>query len=246
MPVIRVENLSFRYSAMDAISNISFAVGKGDYLGIVGPNGSGKSTLIKNILGILRPQQGRIELFGTKQALFRQWNKIGYLPQRLSALNTHFPATVTEIVQMGLTDKNTTALHQALDKMAIGHLAPRLIGELSYGEQQRAMLARALLRRPELLIFDEPTTALDPETRDIFYALTQQLNKEEGTTVILITHDIGVIGQYAQNLLYLDKKVVFSGTFKSFCSSSDMTGLFGPESQHIICHQHDHNGDIKP
>ena len=242
MPVIRVENLSFRYNGMEALSGITFAVEQGDYLGIVGPNGSGKSTLIKNILGILRPERGVIELFGTKLSSFRRWNKIGYLPQRLSALNTHFPATVAEIVQMGLTEKNKRALQKALDMMAIGHLSARLIGELSYGEQQRAMLARALLRRPELLIFDEPTTALDPETRDIFYALTQQLNRMEGTTVLLITHDIGVIGQYAQNLLYMDKKVVFSGTFKDFCSSSDMTGLFGPESQHIICHQHDHSG----
>jgi len=241
MPVIRVENLSFRYNGMEAISNISFDVEKGDYLGIVGPNGSGKSTLIKNILGILQPNGGTIELFGTRLAFFRQWHKIGYLPQRLSSLNTHFPATVSEIVRMGLADKNKAELQHALDKMGIGHLSSRLIGELSYGEQQRAMLARAILRKPELLIFDEPTTALDPETREIFYALTQQLNKTEGVTVVLITHDIGVIGQYAQNLLYMDKKVIFSGTFKDFCSSADMTGLFGPESQHIICHQHQHD-----
>jgi len=104
------------------------------------------------------------------------------------------------------------------------------------------MLARALIRRPELLIFDEPTTALDPETRDIFYALTRRLNQEEGTTIILITHDSGVIGQYAQYLLYLDKKVIFSGTFRDFCTSRDMAGVFGPESQHIICHQHDGTG----
>ncbi len=240
MQIIRVENLSFRYNGMEAISGITFSVEKGDYLGIVGPNGSGKSTLIKNILGILRPDRGLVELFGTKLALFRDWNKIGYLPQRINALSAHFPATVSEIVQMGMKKKSRVALRQTLDMMAIGHLASRLIGELSYGEQQRAMLARALLRKPELLIFDEPTTALDPETRELFYAMTEQLNRTDQTTVILITHDIGVIGQYAQNLLYLDKKSVFSGTFKDFCSSPDMTGLFGPASQHIICHQHDH------
>ncbi len=240
MPVIRVENLSFRYNGIEAISGITFSVEKGDYLGIVGPNGSGKSTLIKNILGILRPESGLVELFGTKLGLFRDWHKIGYLPQRLSALSAHFPGTVSEIVQMGMKNKSKAALRQTLDMMAIGHLASRLIGELSYGEQQRAMLARALLRRPELLIFDEPATALDPETRELFYAMTEQLNRMDQTTVILITHDIGVIGQYALNLLYLDKKAVFSGTFKDFCSSPDMTGLFGPASQHIICHQHDH------
>ena len=165
--------------------------------------------------------------------------KIGYLPQRLSALNAHFPGTVEEIVQMGLPKKDLVTLRRTLEMMAIGHLASRLIGELSYGEQQRAMLARALMRRPELLIFDEPTTALDPETREIFYSLTQEMNRKDGTTVILVTHDTGAIGQYAQNLLYLDKKVIFSGTFKDFCSSQVMTGFFGPTSQHIICHQHD-------
>jgi zinc transport system ATP-binding protein len=239
MPIIRVDDLTFRYNGLDVISNITFAVEKGIYLGIVGPNGSGKSTLVKNILGILRPEQGRVELFGKPIDHFRQWGKIGYLPQRLSALNTHFPGTVEEIVQMGLHKKDAASLARTLEMMAIGHLASRLIGELSYGEQQRAMLARALMRRPQLLIFDEPTTALDPETREIFYALTQELNRTDGTTVILVTHDIGVIGQYAQNLLYLDKKVIFSGTFGDFCSSRDMAGFFGPTSQHIICHQHD-------
>ena len=239
MSIIRVDDLTFRYNGLDVISNITFAVEKGVYLGIVGPNGSGKSTLIKNILGILRPEQGRVELFGNPLSVFRQWRKIGYLPQRLSALNAHFPGTVEEIVQMGLPKKDAVTLRRTLEMMAIAHLASRLIGELSYGEQQRAMLARALMRRPELLIFDEPTTALDPETRGIFYSLTQEMNRKDGTTVILVTHDIGVIGQYAQNLLYLDKKVIFSGTFKDFCSSQVMTGFFGPTSQHIICHQHD-------
>jgi len=239
MSVILVDDLTFRYNGLDVISNITFTVEKGIYLGIVGPNGSGKSTLIKNILGILRPEQGRVELFGKPLGVFRHWEKIGYLPQRLSALNAHFPGTVAEIVQMGLPKKDPVMMRRTLEMMAIGHLASRLIGELSYGEQQRAMLARTLMRRPELLIFDEPTTALDHETREIFYSLTREMNRTNGTTVILVTHDIGVIGQYAQNLLYLDKKVIFSGTFKDFCSSPDMTGLFGPTSQHIICHQHD-------
>ncbi len=239
MSIIRVDDLTFRYNGLNVISDITFAVEKGIYLGIVGPNGSGKSTLIKNILGILQPEQGRVELFGNPLSVFRQWRKIGYLPQRLSALNAHFPGTVEEIVQMGLPKKDALTLRRTLEMMAIGHLASRLIGELSYGEQQRAMLARALMRRPELLIFDEPTTALDPETREVFYSLTQEMNRKDGTTVILVTHDIGVIGQYAQNLLYLDKKVIFSGTFKDFCSSQVMTGFFGPTSQHIICHQHD-------
>jgi zinc transport system ATP-binding protein len=238
--ILRTEKLTFYYNGIEVLQNISFAVQKGDYLGVAGPNGSGKSTLIKNILGILRPERGNIYLFGQPLAAFRGWNKIGYLPQRLAALNNHFPGTVREIVQLGVSRKrNYRDIKQVLSMMDIEHLSSRLIGELSYGEQQRTMLARALCGKPELLIFDEPTTALDPQTRENFYGLTQQLNREQGTTIILITHDTGVLGNYARYLLYLDKKVIFSGTFKDFCTSPDMAGFFGPISQHIICHQHD-------
>lgn len=238
MNVINVDNLTFSYNALEAISDISFAVKKGDYLGIAGPNGSGKSTLVKNILGILRPQKGTVSVFGQPVNRFNQWDRIGYLPQRISALNHHFPGTVEEIVQLGASKINQTCLRQILDSMGIAHLAKRLIGELSYGEQQRTMLSRALINQPDLLIFDEPTTALDPETRDIFYTMTGQMNSLHGTTVILVTHDTGVIGQYARHLLYMDKKLIFFGTFEAFCASPDMTGFFGPNSQHMICHQH--------
>ncbi|PKN68829.1 MAG: ABC transporter ATP-binding protein [Deltaproteobacteria bacterium HGW-Deltaproteobacteria-12] len=242
MPVniIRIEKLTFCYNGIEVLQNISFAVNKGDYLGVAGPNGSGKSTLIKNILGILTPREGNISLFGQPLAAFSSWNKIGYLPQRLAALNTHFPGTVREIVQLGARRKaNYGDIKQVLQMMDIEHLSSRLIGELSYGEQQRTMLARALAVKPELLIFDEPTTALDPKTRDSFYQLTQELNRHEGTTIILITHDTGILGNYASSLLYLDKKIIFAGSFEDFCTSPDMAGLFGSASQHIICHQHD-------
>ncbi|MEN6374147.1 MAG: metal ABC transporter ATP-binding protein [Smithella sp.] len=242
MPVniISTENLTFCYNGIEVLQNISFAVEKGSYMGVAGPNGSGKSTLIKNILGILHPRQGSVYLFGQPLANFREWNKIGYLPQRLAALNSHFPGTVREIVQLGTAGKMSPRdVKEVLQMMDIEHLSSRLIGELSYGQQQRAMLARALASKPELLIFDEPTTALDPQTRENFYQLTRDLNLQQGTTIILVTHDTGVLGNYARLLLYLDKKVVFLGTFENFCASSEMTGIFGRASQHIICHQHD-------
>ncbi|HQO13731.1 MAG TPA: ABC transporter ATP-binding protein [Smithellaceae bacterium] len=216
--LVRVENLTFSYNSTPAVNGISFNLNKGDYLGIVGPNGSGKSTLVKNILGILPLQSGSIHLFGQPQHKFRRWDKIGYLPQKLSALNTHFPGSVGEILEMGLRKKNAGEKRQVLELMGISHLSSRLIGELSYGEQQRVMLARALIGRPELIIFDEPTTALDPETRDIFYSLSENLNRTNGTTIILVTHDIGIIGEYARHLLYLDKKVLFTEHLKNFAN----------------------------
>ena len=240
--IIRVDDLTFCYNGTAVISDISLTIRKGDYLGIAGSNGSGKSTLIKNILGILQPLKGTISLFGEPISSFNQWHKIGYLPQRINALNYHFPSTVAEIVQLGIRKGHEADLKTTLNLMGIGHLSTKLIGELSYGEQQRVMLAHALIRKPDLLIFDEPTTALDPETRDIFYSLTDDMNRH-GTTVVLITHDTSIIGKYARNLLYLDKKIIFSGTFEDFCSSPDMTGFFGLDSQHMICHQHDKMGN---
>ncbi|HNY49354.1 MAG TPA: metal ABC transporter ATP-binding protein [Smithella sp.] len=236
--VIRVDDLTFCYNGTAVISDVSLTIQNGDYLGIAGSNGSGKSTLIKNILGILQPSKGTVFLFGQPLSTFNQWDKIGYLPQRINALNYHFPSTVGEIVQLGIKKRNAADLQKTLRLMGIEHLSAKLIGELSYGEQQRVMLARALIRKPELLIFDEPTTALDPETRDVFYSITDAMNRN-GTTVVLITHDTGIIGKYARHLLYLDKKVIFSGTFEDFCCSPDMTGFFGSDSQHMICHQHD-------
>lgn len=100
--IIKIDNLSFCYNGTEAISDISFVVNQGDYLGIAGSNGSGKSTLIKNILGILEPQKGSIRIFGQPVTSFNQWHRIGYLPQRINALNYHFPCTVAEIVQLGI------------------------------------------------------------------------------------------------------------------------------------------------
>jgi len=240
--IIHVDNLTFRYNGTEVISDISFMVKRGDYLGIAGSNGSGKSTLIKNILGILKPLKGNINIFDQPLSSFNQWQRIGYLPQRINALNYHFPGTVSEIVRLGIKKCDPLDVKNTLALMGIAHLSTHLIGELSYGEQQRVMLARALIKKPDLLVFDEPTTALDPETRDIFYSLTGELNRN-GTTVVLVTHDTGIIGKYARNLLYLDKKLIFCGTFEDFCTSPDMTGFFGLDSQHMICHQHDKTGD---
>lgn len=242
MNAVNVTHLTFSYNGLEAISDISFAVRKGEYLGIAGPNGSGKSTLIKNILGILKPQKGTVELFGHPLGRFEQWDKIGYLPQRIGALDHHFPGTVEEIVLLGGVKTSRTRLDDVLESLKIGHLSRRLISELSYGQQQRTMLARALITRPELLVFDEPTTALDPETRDIFYSLTGKMNRENNTTIILVTHDTGIIGRYARQLLYLDKKLIFFGTFEEFCQSQEMAGFFGMDSQHLICHQHNKKG----
>ncbi|AAR36377.1 ABC transporter ATP-binding protein [Geobacter sulfurreducens] len=250
MPVdaVAVTGVTLGYQGTEALTDVSFAVAAGDYVGIVGPNGSGKSTLIRCILGLARPDRGEIRLFGTPLAGFDQWQRVGYLPQGLQYFNPHFPATVAEVVGLGLLagrrfprrprSGDGAAVTHALELMGIESIRDRLVGELSGGLRQRALLARALVSGPELLVLDEPTTALDPETRESFYQTIRDLNRSRGTTVILVTHDSGTIGSHASRFLYLDKRVVFYGGFDEFCGSQAMSDFFGIHSQHLICHRH--------
>ena len=246
--ILSIRNLSFSYDSTEVLSGVSFAIDKGDYIALAGPNGAGKTTLVRVILGLENKYEGTIELFGRDFKSFKDWARIGYLPQQVNDFNPLFPATVKEVVGLGLlshksfprkfTKSDDTKILKALELMDIALLKDKLVGELSGGQQQRVFLCRALVSDPELLILDEPSTALDPQTREHFFALAGKLNKDKGVTLIIITHDTAHIGQYAGKLLYLDKQVVFYGGFADFCQSKEMEKFFGPFSQHLICHQH--------
>lgn len=248
--LLSISNLYSRYNKLyDVLSDISFSINSGDYIGLVGPNGSGKTTLIKCILGLIKPYKGNISLFGQNPAEFNEWNKIGYLPQKITSFNPIFPATVKEIISLGLISKkhlpgytsksDDILIKKVLELFDIENIKSCAIGELSGGQQQRVFLARAMVSEPELLILDEPSTSLDPEAREIFFNILHKINKDFKITIILVTHDFGTVGKYASKLLYLDKKIIFYGGFEDFCSSKDMTEYFGKFSQHIICHRHD-------
>ena len=247
--IISADRLSFQYNSTEVLTDISFGLDAGDYVGLVGPNGSGKTTLIKLLLGLYQPVRGSIRLYGCDPSAFEDWQRVGYLPQKIASFNPHFPATVGEIVALGLLSKKRVskksgkydgiAVDRALELMDIVNIRKELIGELSGGQQQRVLIAKAIVSEPELLILDEPTTALDPETREKFFGLLKELNEQKHLTIIIITHDMGTIGKYASRLLYLDKKIIFYGSFEAFCTSGDMSNYFGEYSQHVICHRHD-------
>lgn len=245
---VSIDKLSFKYNSTHILNDISFNIWAGDYIGLVGPNGSGKTTLIKIIAGIATASKGSVRLFGKPPTYFKDCHKVGYLPQRLKFFNPHFPATVKEVVTSGLLSKkkfpkrikqtDKSATNKALELMNITNIKDKLIGELSGGQQQRVLVARAIVSEPEILILDEPTVALDPESRENFFQLLKFLNKNNNVTIILVTHDIGSIGKYASKLLYLDKNIIFYGSFEDFCVSKNMAAYFGEFSQHIICHRH--------
>jgi len=243
--IVESRNLFINFGSIPVLSDVCFRIERGDYVGLVGPNGSGKSTLIKCILGLLRPASGSVTLFGNDALLMQNREKIGYLPQRIDFFNPRFPSTVAEIISQGLLarkragkDLGKRQTDDMLELLEITGIRNRRIGDLSGGQQQRVFIARALVNEPDLLMLDEPASALDPEMRDHFFSLLRELNGIKRVTIIMVTHDIGGIGEHASKLLYLDKRVIFFGGFDEFCRSENMAQFFGAASQHIICHEH--------
>jgi zinc transport system ATP-binding protein len=231
--VLSVKDLCFSYGPIEVLCGITFAVEPGDYLALAGPNGAGKTTLVKTILGLTERYRGTVELFGRRPEQLRDTWRVGYLPQRVTAFNPLFPATVREVVGIGLMSRKSfprrlnqhdaVRVRQALELMAITDLKDRLVGNLSGGQQQRVFLARALVSDPELLILDEPSTALDAQSREDFFELLLRLNRERKMAIILISHDISTVARYAGRLLYLDKHIIYDGRFADFCES-DLQG----------------------
>lgn len=248
MPIISVENLSVKMHNSVVLSDISFEVTSGEYIGIVGPNGSGKSTLIRCLLRLNDIDGGSIEIMGKSLTEFSEWHRIGYLPQATVVANKSFPASVGEIVATGLLGcksfprrfkkPDRDRVLEMLETLDIADLYQEQIGKLSGGQSQRVFLARAMVSDPDILILDEPTAALDPVTRAQFYETIAALNRDRKKTILLITHDSSTIGNYAAKLLYLDRRLIFFGNFKEFCQSQDMSHYFGDFAQHLICHQH--------
>jgi zinc transport system ATP-binding protein len=242
--LLELKNVSINYGKIPAIIDVSFNVNAGDYIGVVGPNGSGKTTLMKAILGLLPVSEGSIRLSNGNN----KGHLVGYVPQKNTGSESYFPATVKEIVSTGLLSSKkglkfiSKSDHQKvdgmLDKLHIADLCEKKIGSLSGGQYQRVLLARALVNEPKLLILDEPTSALDPLIRDELYTLLSEFNSAGGITILLVSHDIGTIGKYTKKMLYLDRKLVFFGSYNDFCGSDTMTDYFGYEAQHRICWRH--------
>jgi zinc transport system ATP-binding protein len=245
--IISLNNVSVSFGASQVLQNISLDIKQGDFIGITGPNGAGKSTLIRTILN-LNPYTGSIKLWDTPLSNFHHWNYIGYVPQSLTQYSHQFPATVEEIVSLGLIStlswprilnkENINDIHNILKSLDIQDLAKTSIHDLSGGQRQRVWLAKALVSNPKVLILDEPTNALDPEIRQVFYEQVSALHKQ-GLTILLITHDTNDIGNYAEKILLIDTNIIFWGDFNEFCKSDSMSNYFGEGSKHIICHQHE-------
>lgn len=222
MAQLTCQNLTVGYDGRTVLQGLNFEVNPGDYLCILGENGSGKSTLMKTILGLQAPISGRIL---TGDGLRK--NEIGYLPQQTQA-QKDFPASVREIVLSGCqgrcgsrpfySKEEKRLAEENIGKMGIGSLTKRCYRELSGGQQQRVLLARALCATRKMLLLDEPVSGLDPRVTAEMYGLIETLNREEGITVMMISHDISAALKYASHILHIGDSVFF-GTKADYLQS---------------------------
>jgi zinc transport system ATP-binding protein len=198
--IIEIKDLTFTYGCHPVLEEINLTIARGDAVGITGPNGAGKTTLLNLIMGRLKPQRGRITIFGSGLEKFKDHSRISYVPQKATFFNPSFPASVREVVVSGLTPKkgllrllNASDYREAdrvLEMVGLAGIGHRLLSGLSGGQQQRVLIARALAARPEVIIMDEPTVGLDTSSQQEIISLLKALNRDNGVTLLIVSHDI--------------------------------------------------------
>ena len=221
-PLLKCEHVDFGYENYDVVKDVSMEINPGDYLCIVGENGSGKSTLMKGLLGLIKPTGGVLTLADELRR-----SGIGYLPQQTPA-QKDFPATVQEVVISGCLGKRGNRPFYSMEerklaavnmeKLGITDLKKSCYRDLSGGQQQRVLLARALCATQKMLLLDEPVSGLDPKVTAEMYTLIEKLNREDGITVIMISHDVAAAVRYASHILHIGDTVFF-GTKADYLQS---------------------------
>lgn len=248
--IVRLTGVSFHYGdGKTVLEDLDFTLCRGDFLGIVGPNGSGKSTLMKIVLGLLPPAKGTVELFGQPIRKFREWYRIGYVAQQAAHGAGGFPATVQEVVASGLAGKaglfrrlgreHHARVRDVIERVGLADMIDQRIGSLSGGQLQRVFIARALAADPDLLILDEPTVGVDQESIEQFYELLQALKEERGMTMMIISHDVGVMTHWVNKVACLQRRLHFHGTAQEFAERQDeaLASMYGSATR-LLTHHH--------
>jgi zinc transport system ATP-binding protein len=239
-PIIQIENVSFSYDGEPVLSNVNLTVQNRDFASIVGPNGGGKTTLLKIILGMEKPDSGRVKVFG--QAPEKNRYRIGYVPQNAD-FDPKFPITVSEVVLTGrlnhkrwygrYTGEDKQIVRKSLSEVGLPGLENRPFSRLSGGQTQRVLIARALASKPEVLLLDEPTANLDPQAERELYELLSTLNQR--LTILLVSHDLNFVSSFVKSVICVNRKVAVHPT--GDVPESIGKDIFGKDMR-IILHDH--------
>ncbi|MBI4691714.1 MAG: metal ABC transporter ATP-binding protein [Nitrospirae bacterium] len=220
MTAVEITNLSVILSGKDVLTDINLSLAEGRFLGIVGPNGSGKTTLLRIILGLIKPSQGGTKIFNKSPEECLRESIFGYVPQHIN-LDMNFPVRALDVVMMGLygrlgffkwpAGKEKEKAVEYIGLIGMGGHENRRFGDLSGGEQQRISIARALVSNPKILVLDEPSTGIDVVGQEDFYHLLKGLQKRFGLTIIMVSHDIGAVTAYVDEIACLNKILYYHG-----------------------------------
>ena len=236
MSLIEVQNLGVTLAGNCILHGVDFTVAKGEIVTIVGPNGSGKSTLLRAILGAVSCSEGNV---AQKTGL-----RIGYVPQKL-AIDGTLPLTVRRFLDLPKRVANADA-QQALERAGAAELVGKPMSELSGGQFQRALLARALLGSPDLLILDEPTQGLDQPGSAAFYELIDEVRRDLGCAVLMVSHELHVVMAASDRVICLNGHVCCQGAPEQVASAPEYRALFGSGTKGTLAlyrHDHDHAHD---
>jgi zinc transport system ATP-binding protein len=236
--LLRASGISVTLQGRQILDQVSLSVKRGEIITLIGPNGAGKTTLVRVILGLLKPQAGRVE----RPAPLT----IGYMPQRLH-LSENLPLTVRRFLALGCRRSCEADLQKVVGQLSVGHLLKSPLQKLSGGEHQRVLLARALLRKPDLLVLDEPVQGVDVTGQAALYNLITTIRDELGCGVLMISHDLHLVMATTDQVLCLNNHVCCSGHPESVSQHPAYLELFGaPASAKlaVYTHHHDHTHDI--
>ncbi|MDB4691655.1 ABC transporter ATP-binding protein [Verrucomicrobia bacterium] len=227
-PIVLVENGGFAYGRNSILESVEMKINDGEFWCFIGPNGEGKTTFIKALLGALRPKRGLIRL----RADFARRTRIGFVPQSCD-LNPSVPTTIESFVKQGTAGLNVERtklnhrVRRALEVMGIQFIRERSIWRVSGGQRQRAMVARALVRDPLMMIVDEPTAGLDLAASSGLLKTITELNQKHKITVIFVTHDLQLAGRYASHVAIFKNKRVINGPIGEILTGKNLEKAFG-------------------
>lgn len=234
--IIKVENLGFDYGEGWVFHKLDLAIPKGDFVAVIGANGAGKSTLMKMLANVIPPTAGEIYYYGQPIEKFTDWQKVGYVAQNPVRMQRNFPISVEEVVSLGLLDgsiglpffnsEQKARVKELLSQFQLENLRHRKIGELSGGQQQRVFLARAMVKKPEILLLDEPATGIDTGSKEALYAMLKRINSEQGVTIIMISHDLELAAEAAKSALCINHGVCFRGEVHAALKHHHAHGYF--------------------